>query len=356
MKKFFLLYSIIILFIAHSAAQQIKSNKNIVCVYTLEGTVFTGFSDDLNADPIAVKDFKLGLVYIKSSQVRNRQLFELENYVKVMLNDGRVINGAIEKIGHDSLTLLHVNLGKINIPYEAVATIRESRAELSGKWNVDPNCTRYFFAPSAFMLRKGEGYYQNAYILSNSVNYGVSDHFTIGGGVILPILFYITPKVGYSVNKYVHVSAGILAGGTYLNKGIGAGIGYGLVTLGTRDYHFTVGAGYGTIYQNDQWKNTEKPIITLSANARITRRFSVVSENWIFQLPFDKEVQRIDTINGGVYYYSSMIETVKKQVSITTLGGRFVWDKLTLDLGLLAPINFQDVNLVLPYIDLVVKF
>ena len=70
--------------------------------------------DDLNADPIAVKDFKLGLVYIKSSQVRNRQLFELENYVKVMLNDGRVINGAIEKIGHDSLTLLHVNLGKIN--------------------------------------------------------------------------------------------------------------------------------------------------------------------------------------------------------------------------------------------------
>jgi hypothetical protein len=82
----------------------------------------------------------------------------------------------------------------------------------------------------------------------------------------------------------------------------------------------------------------------------------VVSENWIFQLPFDKEVQSIDTINGGVYYYSSFIETVKKQVSITTLGGRFVWDKLTLDLGLLAPINFQEVNLVLPYIDLVVKF
>ncbi|MFN7295271.1 MAG: hypothetical protein ACK5T9_03310, partial [Bacteroidota bacterium] len=66
MKKFFLLHSITILFIAHSAAQQIKSNKNIVCFYTLEGTVFTGFSDDLNADPIAVKDFKLGLVYIKS--------------------------------------------------------------------------------------------------------------------------------------------------------------------------------------------------------------------------------------------------------------------------------------------------
>jgi hypothetical protein len=81
-----------------------------------------------------------------------------------------------------------------------------------------------------------------------------------------------------------------------------------------------------------------------------------VSENWIFHLPFDKEVQRTDTINGRIYYGNTIIETVKKQVAITTLGGSLVWDKLTLDLGILAPVNFQDVNFVLPYIDLVVKF
>ena len=141
-----------------------------------------------------------------------------------------------------------------------------------------------------------------------------------------------------------------------LNFGIGAGIGYGLITIGTQDYHFTAGAGFGTIFQNNEWQNTERPIVTLSANTRLTRRFSLVSENWLFQLPFDHQVEKTDTLNGVISTYMETVGTIKNQVAITTLGGRFVWEKLSLDLGILAPINFQDINLILPYIDLAVKF
>jgi hypothetical protein len=247
------LYCVILLFLTYSklyAQNQTNTNK-IVVVYSNEGTVFTGLCANTESDPLQLIDFNLGVVVLQSKQIRSKEFFDVNSFVKVSLSDNRVINGSIEKINNDSLLIKHVHFGNINIPFHAIAAVKASHPELPGKWNSDPNCTRYFFAPSAFMLRKGEGYYQNAYILSNSVNYGINDHVTIGGGIILPIFFYITPKIGYSVNDYVHFSAGVLAGGTYLNKGVGAGIGYGLITLGTRDYHFTAGAGYGTILQNE---------------------------------------------------------------------------------------------------------
>ena len=35
-------------------------------------------------------------------------------------------------------------------------------------WFPNPNATRYLFAPSAIPLKKGEGYYQNTYLILNS--------------------------------------------------------------------------------------------------------------------------------------------------------------------------------------------
>lgn len=206
------------------------------------------------------------------------------------------------------------------------------------------------------MLRKGDGYYQNAYILSNSVSYGVNDHFTIGGGIILPIIFYITPKVGFSPGDYIHLSAGIIAGGTYLNQGVLAGIGYGLITVGTRDYHLSLGAGYGAYYAKKVWQETRKPIFNISGTSRLNKRFSLVSENWIFQAAFEQQVERTEIVNGVEQIYFENIPGQRKFVAACSGGGRFVWKKLALDLGVVAPINFPDMNFIVPYIDLVVKF
>lgn len=337
-------------------AQNKRVKEKLVSLYLYDGNIFNGLCGDTGKDTITIEDYSLGIVRIPESLIKQIQYFELQQYVKIKLNNSRSLTGRLENISSDTLVIVHANYGRVAIPGNNIFSMNESQQEPAGKWSTDPNCTRYFFAPSSFMLKKGEGYYQNAYILSNSVNYGINDHFTIGGGIILPIIFYVTPKVGYSLSKYIHVGAGIFAGGTYLNKGIGAGIGYGVLSLGTRDYHFTFGAGYGGVYQNNLWKNTEKPIVTLSANARVSRRISLVTENWIFHLPFDKQVEREETVNGVTTVYYESIGTIKKQVAISTLGGRFVWEKLSLDLGILAPINFEEVNFVLPYIDLVVKF
>jgi len=332
-KIVFFLFSTIQVF-----AQNIDSGQKIVSVYTSKGFAFIGFCADLKKDTINLNDFKLGAISLPVSYIKSIETCTINNTINVRLDDDRVFNGVIKKITQDSLILNQEDIGKINIPLNIIALIKKDIIGQPDKWDSDPNCTRYFFAPSSFMLKKGDGYYQNAYIMSNSVNYGITDHFTIGGGIILPALFYVTPKVGYSINDYLHFSTGIIAGGTYLSRGVGAGIGYGMLTVGTRNHHISGGIGWGSLYQNNKWRNTEKPIIALSGNTRLTKRLSLVSENWLFYVPMES------------------VGIIKKQVVISTLGGRFVWKKLSLDLGILAPLNFKYINILLPYIDLVVKF
>jgi hypothetical protein len=310
MKKLILVTLFLSWYLNTTNAQNISEPYKIFVINTYEGIVYQGFCENTKVDPVQLFEFNLGTINIPEKHIRGIEIFECNSLVKIKLSDNRTINGKIQNISLDSVTISHVYIGRISIPLNNISSIKAGRIELEGKWSADPNCTRYFFAPSSFMLRKGEGYYQNAYILSNSVNYGLSDHFTIGGGVILPILFYVTPKLGYSLNDYLHLSAGIFAGGTYLNSGIGAGIGYGLITIGTQDYHFTAGAGFGTIFQNNEWQNTERPIVTLSANTRLTRRFSLVSENWLFQLPFDHQIEKTDTLNGVISTYINAISSV----------------------------------------------
>jgi hypothetical protein len=46
-------------------------------------------------------------------------------------------------------------------------------------WFENPNATRYLFGPTAIPLKKGEGYYQNTYIILQSFNIGVSNNFSI---------------------------------------------------------------------------------------------------------------------------------------------------------------------------------
>ena len=78
-------------------------------------------------------------------------------------------------------------------------------------WFPNPNNARYLFAPSAFNLRQVEAYFQNVYFLMNSPNYGVVDHFSIGGGVIIPPAVYITPKVNFKITEKFYAGVGGIA-------------------------------------------------------------------------------------------------------------------------------------------------
>ncbi|NBO69185.1 hypothetical protein EBV26_01690 [bacterium] len=166
-------------------------------------------------------------------------------------------------------------------------------------WNPNPDHSRYYFSPSAFNLKKGERYYQNTYLFLHSFNFGLSDNVSIGLGFEFPIsffaaglgdswtyqMYYVNPKYSKQVAENITVGVGVLVGNLGIFKKIGTigdfrefGVSYGLVTYGNPEHNATLGLGLGLF----DGKLRSDPVITISGMTRVTRRISLVTDNWFF--------------------------------------------------------------------------
>lgn len=235
--------------------------------------------------------------------------------VRIETNDGNEYIG--EVIGEDSLQLniLTQNLGKLSILKKNIINREEiinSKFKDGKYWFENPQATRYFWSPNGFGLKPGEGYYQNIWILWNQFAFGISENFSIGGGIIPLFLFdgaptpvFITPKFSIPVkNDKLNFGAGALLGTIIGEEESSFGIVYGLSTLGTRDNNVTIGLGYG--FAGGSWASS--PMINLNGMFRTGSRGYFITENYY--------------IDGTV---------------VLTAGGRWIIKRAALDFGLVIP-------------------
>lgn len=222
--------------------------------------------------------------------------------VLISLKDGSIFAGTIISKSDTEIILSNATAGKVTIAMSQIKSIAKKEVESFGKpskWLPNPNPSRYFFAPSAFNLKKGEGYYQNVYVDISMFGYGITDWFSIGGGfeffasvaaltqgIFMPI-WVITPKIGFPVGKNWHLGAGFMGGainglGLTESNFIGWGITYGVVTYGNVDNNLTFGAGFPmTTGKLNNGKHLGSPIIVLDGMYRVSQKVSLISENWI---------------------------------------------------------------------------
>lgn len=272
----------------------------------------------------------------QSSKIPFESMDTTKTY-QIELMDGSEFIGTILSLDSALLQIKTASIPKIQIFLETIKRMKviENKMVFKGATAIpNPNPTRYFFAPSAFNLKKGERYYQNTYLLLNSINYGLSDHFSIGASLELISTFstigpgwspiwMITPKVGYEVAKNVNVGAGLLLAGFGFQGGFQ--LAYGLVTYGNTENNVTLALSTGWA-DGDYLKN---PPITLNGMFRIGRRNAFITENWI-----------VPSI-GNLYSY----------------GVRFFGSKISVDLGFLNNKDIMDVIIIgIPYVDFFVKF
>lgn len=303
--------------------------------------------------------FGLCFMLIHAKSVNAQQVTKLsdvdtsKNYLVKML-DGTELTGKILHLDSNKLILSTLSISKLELENKKIKSVTAiDNAQFKGGvyWFENPNSTRYLFGPSAFNLKKGEGYYQNTYLVLNSFNYGISDYLSIGGGIEListfstwanngvpqPI-FYVTPKIAVEVVKNFRVGAGVYylsipSFGAFEDKRAHAGIFYGVGTYGNADDNITLGLGYGFVDN----ESTQSPIITVSGMKRISRKTALVTENWFAP---------IQEFGGGNSYYG-----------IYSYGIRFFGEKLSVDLAFINnPDIFESIIIGIPYIDFVVKF
>lgn len=287
-----------------------------------------------------------------SAQTNFREFeFDATKIYVVELLDGTEIMGTYIGKTDEVLIVSTTSIPRIEIPFGQIKSIKVvDGSSIRGNeyWFPNPNATRYLFAPSGFNLKKGEGYYQNSYLILNSVNYGLTNHFSIGGSIEListfsslaegsfsPIIL-ITPKFAYPVANNVNLGAGLLFLGIPSIEGeprTGAGIAYGIGTYGNIEHNATLGLGWGFIDGN--W--AKRPLITVSGMTRIRPNMSLVTENWMIP---------IGTDYAEPSYYG-----------VVSYGVRFFGKKLSVDLAFINNRDIADVLIIgMPYVDFVVKF
>ena len=269
-------------------------------------------------------------------------------YVNVALKNGNSVSGQLLHKSDAEVSILTTDLGTVMLPWSAIESVNViSKQEINQFANPQP--TRYFFAPSAIPLKKGDKYYQNAYFLLNSIQAGLSDHFSIGGGVFVPFALFITPKIGYQVAPKVHLGGGVLFATSLIRDfNFGVGTVYGSFTYGTNEHNFTVNAGLGGVNEgsggNHQWKFASKPMFTLSGMTRISKRVLLMTENWIFST----SSENFDTITG------QYVNTVSVYNGLLSAGARIVGRRYAFDVGLLSPTSSE--FSAIPYIACNIKF
>jgi len=230
-------------------------------------------------------------------------------------------------------------LGKIILPRTSVKRITyvKSTSLKSGKlWFENPQSSRYFWSPNGYGLKKGEGYYQNIWVLWNQASYGITNNFSLGVGMI-PLFFFggastpiwVVPKFSIPVIKdKFNLGVGALAGTLVGEESAGFGIVYGLGTLGDRNNNVTFGLGYG--YAGGNWAST--PLITLSGMFRTGPRGYIVTENYYIGV-------------GG------------ESLLLISAGGRSIIRKTGLDYGLFFPIASEmDSFIAIPWLGFTIPF
>lgn len=245
---------------------------------------------------------------------------------RILIDDGSTVVGALLGSDADSVRIHTTVMGRMAIPLTRIIRMERITAASDqgsapvppGRHEADPyfspgvvtavetwfhdrQVTRYFLGPSAFMLRRGEGYYRNTYLAIQSVSVGITDHVSVSAAAELLSALRLSPQVPaiqLGIKGGGRLSPILRLGGSMLyanvpesppwrfgyrweerkEERIGLVAFHGYATIGNERYHGTVGVG--TRYS--EWKGWEAaPTIQMSFAARLIPRLSLVTDNFL---------------------------------------------------------------------------
>jgi hypothetical protein len=274
----------------------------------------------------------LNVIICFAQEKDTTKIFRLET------RDGNGYTGQV--VASDSLRVIFKaeKLGEITIlqnDIKSLTPVAVSQVKGGKYWFANPQSTRTFFAPNGYGLKKGEGYYQNVWVLVNSFAVGINDYVSVGGGLIPAFLFagsptplWITAKVSVPVVKdKFNIGAGALVGTVAGEPDTGFGIFYGIATVGSRDANFSLGMGYAVLAED----GSSAPMINISGMLRVSPRGYLITENYIFPGAADGTAV------------------------ILSIGGRTIIKEAGLDYGLMLPIQGEDLFAV-PWLGITIPF
>ena len=196
-KLFFMFFVLISTLCTHA---QIIQDTSIVTIETKNGGKYSGQIISKSKDSVKINTRDLGVVTISLSEILNQKLVTVET------NDGNEFLGEIVHEDDVSITLKTKNFGEVRISKSNLKTMRQIEVQQikdDKYWFPNPQSTRYFWSPNGYGLEKGEGYYQNIWVLWNQFAYGLTNNFSVGGGIIPTFFFGGAPTPVFATAKLI---------------------------------------------------------------------------------------------------------------------------------------------------------
>lgn len=259
----------------------------------------------------------------------------------VEMKDGNIVEGTLKEIQSEIIILEDSEGDKIEVPKSDIKSVKlyslpEIQSTIKTPRNIrysNASEIRYFLNSSGYGLRRAEGYYQNSYIFINSINYGVTDWFSMGFAfdwytlAVGQPFFAVIPKFSIPVARDVQLGVNLAYVHSFIEEWGGIAAFLPQITYGTPSRNITAGFGYAIVVNDGQ----NLGVINLSGMYALNHRFSLVSESYF----------TIFTSGDGF---------------ITSNGIRIQANRLSFDLGLLKISDIDSWPVGIPYGGFAVKF
>ena len=254
----------------------------------------------------------LGLLIISNAFAQNNKVGAKYIYE---FRDGTVIIGTFVKDEGGNIYINDLQGEEVYLPKVMVAQTHEVTDDnLRGGeyWFPNLHDSRYFFSPSGFGLKEGEGYINNIYWLVWQFQYGVTDDLSLGGGTsIFGLPTTLNAKYSFNLRENLNMATGYFWVGSLFwdidDDRTAISMPFAVITRGSKENNITFGLGYNlssTLYDDssdgyydvDPYGNTiyiqeeakydylERVTLNFGATFRTSRRFSFIAEAWVFDL------------------------------------------------------------------------
>ncbi len=207
----------------------------------------------------------------------------VNSLVSISIADGTQLEGTITQETETHIFVETPAGLEVKVPRASIVALENRRPGAFSRRA--PNGSRLMFAPTGRPLRRGAGYFSNHYVLFPGMAYGLTDHFTLAGGVsfipgagLSDQVLSVAPKLGLYAGDDVALAAGVLYMHVAGNTG---GMAFVVGTKGSPDKSLTCGLGLGYIAAEGEHVDfAEHPVLLLGGNIRLSKDLALVSENW----------------------------------------------------------------------------
>jgi hypothetical protein len=229
----------------------------------------------------------------ESQPVRDRLRVVDSTTVQVLeMRDGSRLVGRVIDIG-DTTIVFRSSGNDLTLRIADIAELEERPADAlrDGRlWFRHPHQTNLVLGPTGRTLERGQGFFTLHELFFAALQYGVTNHVTLGAGAtLLPgvgldeQIIYFLPKIAVARTPLVNLAVGgviVRAGDIFDISDEGAatfGVLYGAGTWGGPDANLTTGLGFG--FAGD--RISSQPLVQLGGQLRVSSGVALITENWM---------------------------------------------------------------------------